>query len=417
MSRTSGLTPATTFDNEFDLTERTLDEIIVKETYSKDKCIIWDSSDRSKAYNSFVLSKNSRSKTICEIAFHKSSKTDKYLPRPTFKKIANNGDINSTKSKDKVTIKLSDSEDAIRFWKLVSFLFSYKDLVDVGEFENSFKVVAKDSYILEFKDKGELQKIEDLKELVGHSNLNYNQLKTLTFENRKKKLKVFYHLLKNIDGIREKYRVKYNIQNGEEHIWHHFLKNNDWIIGLNTDLRFIYDILDEQKIGIENSKGSESPIVDLLGISEFTTLIELKHSSSDIFKKTKSKGRANTWDFTSDFIEGISQCLGQKNEIQNSFKNKTFVKDDNTRLKKDGIENIDPKSILIVGNKKTEFPINELDNTNILKNNTLERFRRNNRNIDIITFDELFERAFHIVYSKKLNRNWYWDDESNVFSE
>lgn len=417
MSRTTPFNSSTTFDNEFDLIERKLDEIIIKETSSQDKCFVWDSKNSSKAYNSFVLSKNSRSKTICEIAFHKSSQTDKYIPRPTFKKISHDGDINSTRSKDKIIIKLSESDETIRFWKFVGFLFSFKNLVDIGEFENSFKVVDTDNYLLEFKDKKEYQKIEDLKELIGYSSLSYSQLKTLTFENRKKKLKVFFHLLKNINDIRKKYQVKYDLQMGEEYIWHHFLKNNDWIIGLSTDLKFIFALLDEQKIGIENTKGSESPTVDLLGISEFTTLIELKKSSTEIFKKTKSKGRANTWDFTADFIEGISQCLGQKNEIQNSFKNKNFINADNTRLQTDFVENIDPKSIFIIGNKKDEIPINKLENTNILKNNTLERFRRNNRNIDVITFDELFERSFHIVYSKKLNKDWYWEEEVSIFSE
>ncbi|MFT7001057.1 MAG: hypothetical protein ACJAVW_002080 [Spirosomataceae bacterium] len=289
--------------------------------------------------------------------------------------------------------------------------------MDIREFENSFKVVAKKEYVLEFQSKNEFDKVEDLKELIGHSDLSYDQLKTLTFENRKKKLRVFYHLLKDIDGLREKYRIKYEIQNGEEHVWHHFLKINDWIIGLNSDLRFIRDLLDEQKVGIENSKGRQSPSVDLLGVFEFTTLIELKYSSTEIFKKLKSKGRANTWDLTADFIEGISQCLGQKSELERSFDSKVFVKEDNTRLTKDGIENIDPKSILVIGNKKNEFPINKNENTNILKNITLERFRRNSRNVDVITFDELFERAFHIVYSKKLSESWYWDEEANIFME
>ena len=41
-------------------------------------------------------------------------------------------------------------------------------------------------------------------------------------------------------------------------------------------------------------------------------------------KKEKSKGRANTWDFSSDFIEGISQCLGQKFELDKVFDQKQF---------------------------------------------------------------------------------------------
>jgi hypothetical protein len=412
-----GTGTGTSFDNLFDLIERDLAEIQIKETNPKDKCIIWDLADTDKAYNSFLISKNTKSRTICDISFHKSSKTEKYLPRLSFKRIATNGDIQSTRSKDKVTIKFDESEDAIRFWQFVGFLFNYKDLVDVGEFENSFKVVSKDAYVLEFTDKDELEKIQDLKELVGISDLSYNQLKTITFENRKKNLRGFYYLLKDLKNSRKKYRKIYDIQQGEEHIWHHFLQNNDWILGLNADLRFINDFLDEQKVGIENSQGSESPQVDLFGISEFTTLVELKHSSANIFKVKKSKGRANTWDFTPDFIEGVSQCLGQKNELERSFDDKVFVDGDDKRLKKDGVESVDPKSLLIIGNKKREFPIFDLDNTNILKNKTLERFRRNNRNIDVLTFDELFERAYHIVYSKKLQKDWYWIKERNIFRE
>lgn len=403
------------FDNSFDLTLRDLSEIYIKETFDKDKCLIWDAKDSNTVYNSFVLSKNSQSKIICEIGFFKSSETGNYIPRPTFKRISLKGDIKTTNSSDKVIINLSQSEAASKFWQLIGFLSSYKELVDVEEFKRKFKVVPKESFILEFKDKSELQKIEDLKELVGLSKLSYDQLKELTFENRKKNLRAFLYLLKNTKNLRDKYREKFKIAPGEENIWHHFLKNNDWIIGLNTDLKFISELLDEQKIGNANSKGSESPVVDLLGISEFTTLIELKHSSTDIFKKTKSKARANTWDFTSDFIEAISQCLGQKEEIEKAYNTKVFLKEDKSRLEKDKIESIDPKSVLIIGNKKREFPTNDMNNDNILKNNTLERFRRNNRNIDIISFDELFERAYHIVYSKKLKKNWYWLDEKDLF--
>ncbi|MBK9355442.1 MAG: DUF4263 domain-containing protein [Bacteroidetes bacterium] len=96
-------------------------------------------------------------------------------------------------------------------------------------------------------------------------------------------------------------------------VWHHFLKNNEWIIGLNVEIKFIRDLLSEQKVGNENSKGTGSPKVDLLGVSYFTSLIELKTSDTKIFKIEKtSKSRANTWDFSNDFIEAYSQVLAQR---------------------------------------------------------------------------------------------------------
>ena len=413
-------TNITTFNNEFDLTKRELSEIQIKETYGKDKCLIWDREKPEIAYNSFVLSKNNRSKTICELSFFKSSVTNKYLPRPVFKRVLIDGTIQFSKSDKNVTISLQKSEDAIQFWKLIGFLNSYKHLVDTGEFESQYKVVPKESYILEFKDKNDKQKLEDLKELIKIAELSTSDIKSLTFESRKQNLKVYLYLLKNKklrNGIESHtfYRNKYKLRNGEEYIWHHFLKKNDWILGLNVDLKFVIEFLDEQKVGFEDSKGKGSPQTDLLGISEFTTLVELKHSNTNIFKKEKEKGRANTWDFTFDFIEGISQCLGQKFELDKSFDHKPFIKDDNTYLEKDGIQSIDPQSILLIGNKKREFPIIKNDRNNIIKNKTLQRFRRNNRNIDVLTYDELFERAYHIVFSKKLKKDWYWEDEDKLF--
>lgn len=412
----------TTFSNEFDLTERSLDELEIIETKDKEKCFIWDLNIANTAYNSFVLIKNSKSKVVCEISLHKSSKTDKYLPRPTFKRLKHNGETRLTTSEKSVNISLSHSEEALNFWKLIGFLNSYKDLVETNEFEESFTVVSKDKYFVEFDDKSSQQKMEDLKELITIADLSSSDIRSLTFESRKKNLRAFFKLLKNPtrnngQSVHEYYRGRYKLPQGEENIWHHFLKKHDWILGLNADLKFIREFLDEQKVGAEDSKGRGSPQLDSLGISDFTVLVELKHSNTEIFKKTKSKGRANTWDFTSDFIEGISQCLGQKFELEKSFEEKPFIKDDNSRLDKSQIQTIDPKSIFIVGNKNKEFPIIDLNDENLTKNKTLERFRRNNRNIDVISYDELFERAYHIVYSKKLEQSWYEMSIDELFKE
>ena len=178
-------------------------------------------------------------------------------------------------------------------------------------------------------------------------------------------------------------------------------------MGLNVDIKFIREFYSEQKVGIENSKGRLSPKSDLLGLSDYTTLIELKHSNTKIFKENKSsKSRTNTWDFTEDFIEGISQCLGQKISFDKSYNLKEFVSEGDIRLDKTKHKTIDPKTIFIIGNRKIEFPHDD-KNEHIIKSETFERFRRNIRNIDIITFDELFERAYHLVYSQKINPDWF----------
>ncbi|MFT5915951.1 MAG: hypothetical protein ACI81T_002454 [Bacteroidia bacterium] len=385
---------------------------------------MWDKTIADKAYDSFVLSKNSRTKTICRLSFHKSNTIGRYIPRPIFQREFLDGEIDISKSENKVIVNLSKSKDANRFWSLISFVNSYKELVDTEQFSDSFKVVPKDSFIVEFKDKELAEKIEDLKELISLSDLSASDIRSITFEQRKKNIKSFYYLLKNLPANEkissiQYYREKYKLSPGDEAVWHHFLKKNDWILGLNIDLKIVSEFLDEQKLGIEDSQGGKSPKVDFLGISDFTTLVELKKASTPIFKAKPSTGRgkarANTWEFTADFIEGISQSIGQKTELDKNFAQKQFVKDDNTRLSTDEIQSVDSNAILLIGNKKEEFPINKRDDDNLLKNRVLELFRRNSRNIDILTFDELFERAYQIVYSKKLPRDWYWMDKDELF--
>lgn len=399
-----------TFKNVFDLVDEDVDQLEIKENHNKDKCFIKNKKVDDFYYNAFILDKNSKTKILCEVTFYPSSQTGRYLPRLIFKKVDLESNEREIALNKPIIIAFAKSEQSLRFWKLVGFLNSFKEIVDLGDFHRSFQVVTKDTYFIEFKDKNEKQKFEELKELWKLSGLKENAIRSLVFENRKDNIKAFYHLLKNKPyqnvNAMDRYKEKYGL-NGDEAVWHHFLKKNDWILGLNVDIKFIREFYDEQKVGIENSLGKGSPQSDMIGISDYTTLIELKHANKKIFNINKtSKSRTNTWDFSQDFIEGISQCLGQKFSIEKSYDHKNFVNDANQRLDKNKYKTLDPKTIFIIGNRKTEFPHTQ-DNDSIIKSETFERFRRNNRNLEIITFDELFERAYHLVFSKKIVEDWY----------
>ena len=246
--------------------------------------------------------------------------------------------------------------------------------------------------------------------LTENINLSKNEIKELLFPQRRNTIHWFYAFLKDLHNNQEikafdSYRNKHSIgENGEEAIWHHFLKNNDWIIGLNVDIKFIRDLLSKQRVGNPNSKGAGSPEVDLLGISYFTTLIELKTSKTQIFSPVKStKSRANTWDFSNNFIEAYSQTLSQRSEISET---KNIVDEYGTIIDTKRNRILDPKAILIIGNRNVEFP-HTRNTENDIKTDCFERIRRDSRNVDIMTYDELFERAFHIVFTEKLPKNWY----------
>jgi hypothetical protein len=251
-----GPVKATSFDNIFNLITEDITLLEIKENSQKDNCSIRNKYDQGKYYNSFILDENTKTKIICEISFYPSSVTRKYLPRLTFKKTNLNNETKDTTSHKPIIISFRDSKEALIFWKFIAFLYQFKDIVDLGEFESAYRVLSKDRYFIEFETKGEREKIEELKELILKSNLKENDIKSIVFENRKRTIKAFLYLLKNTivsgKGSIEYYREKYNLEAGEETIWHHFLKSNDWILGLNVDIKFIRDFYDEQKIGFEN---------------------------------------------------------------------------------------------------------------------------------------------------------------------
>lgn len=180
------------------------------------------------------------------------------------------------------------------------------------------------------------------------------------------------------------------------------MKKNDWILGLNADLRFINKFIDEADVGIENTTGSGSPKVDMIGITNYTTLIELKTSDTHIFKDSKgTNARTNTWEFSSEFISGISQCLAQKCVFDTYYLTKNLLQDNGERISKEKVYNKDVKVVFVIGLRYKEFP-HDNNEEHVIKSETFELFRRNNRNVEIITYDELFEKAYHIVFSEKI---------------
>lgn len=400
------MTPTNPFSNYFDISNNDPSNLTIKENMNHDNCFIYDGPN---VLGGFILSNKQRVKTILKLSFYPSSQNNKYLPRLEFRKEDNSGQVKQAKGKD-VIISFKDGDEARAFWKSIHFLEGFKELVELGDFRLKYKAVSFDSYLVDFKSKKQAEKVKEIKSLSEHISLSENDIKELIYPQRRNKIHWFYALLKNLSNnegtnVFLSYRQKHSIsEQGQEAVWHHFFKNNEWIIGLNVDLKFIRDLLSEQRVGNPDSKGSGSPKVDLLGISYFTTLIELKTGDTKIFTEKKtSKSRANTWDFSKDFIEAYSQALSQRTEL---LLPKDIVTEQKGIIDRKINRILDPKSILIIGNRNNEFPHirnKEFD----VKSDCFERVRRDSRNIEIITYDELFERAFHMVYQDKLPDNWY----------
>lgn len=233
-----------------------------------------------------------------------------------------------------------------------------------------------------------------LKELVNSGLITSTDITNIGY--RKAQLEIFYKLLYE-DNYIDQYKKDESIESSkDETAWQHFFKNNPWIFGYGLDYRFLGILQKEASVSNTNIAGKEGEINDfLLACSKFTVLVELKKPTTDLFKK--SKNRSGSWCLSSDLIDAVSQILEQKASWQiksetNATKN--FDDEGNPITQK----TVDPKTILVIGMSSQFEGDGEEQQT---KARTFELFQRDSRNIDILTYDELYERASHIVEDAK----------------
>lgn len=364
----------------FDTYQEEWGKLEIVKTNDEKSCFI-----RRQTTNAIIkeikLSNKTRVNIFCSWTFHKSSKTGKFIPRPTFYKKNNDDNVKETKN-SKVIVEVDEGNLPVKFWEMINFLSGYKDLIDLGEFENNYRVVSKDQLIHTFNTFDTNEQLQTIQDFIQDKDLSYQQLERLLDTSKEKSLEKFRELLDDNDT--------------SEDDWQKFFEANYWIFaGISLKLFFQRDIIPQGNIGIADTRGHGAPISDFVCIDKYTTLVELKKHTTPIFTNVKrNTARTNTWSFSSDFIDGISQCLAQKEELVSNHNSKDFVTKDGKIIK---AEVQDPKVIFIIGNYKSEMPDVDNDINDKIKADTFERYRRDCRNIEIITYDELYERAYYIV--------------------
>jgi len=178
----------------------------------------------------------------------------------------------------------------------------------------------------------------------------------------------------------------------DETAWQHFFKSNEWIFGYGLDYRFQGILQKEFHASDTTAAGKDGVIADyLLGDKRFTTFVELKLPTTNLFGN--SKNRSKCWTLSNKLIDAYSQILEQKASGQIKIETtKELLDDFNHEITQ---RSFDSRTILIIGSwtEISDDPVG----TKRIKEKTFELFRRDSRNIDIVTFDELYERASFIV--------------------
>ncbi|MFA6977866.1 MAG: Shedu immune nuclease family protein [Ignavibacteriaceae bacterium] len=218
---------------------------------------------------------------------------------------------------------------------------------------------------------------------------------------RKKQLIIFEKLLHDEDYfLLSKDELGPNKRN--EDVWQEFFERNTWILGYGLDFVINSPLEDKklEQVVSGHSFNSSGKRIDALlkrkGLINSLCFVEIKTQRTPLLKQIKRGYRPESWSASDDLAGGIVQVQKTVQKSIKGINTKIQIKNEMGDLTGEELFLYQPKSFLIIGmldEFNGEFGINED------KFSSFELFRRNTLNPEILTFDELFERAKYIVKS------------------
>ena len=217
---------------------------------------------------------------------------------------------------------------------------------------------------------------------------------------RKKQLDIFKRYLDD-DMYFENIKIKLNIS--DERVWQQFFEKNPWIFGYGLGYIFMSN-LDGKKLeqvvkGFDlNSFGKRSDgVMKSMGAISNLCFVEIKTHKTELLEKQEY--RTGCWSQSKELCGGITQVRITVDEALRNISGELRIEDEDGNLTGEELYNYKPKSYLVVGSLKQ---LRGERGVNKNKLRSFELFRNNQKDIDIITFDELYERARFIVYNNQI---------------
>lgn len=174
----------------------------------------------------------------------------------------------------------------------------------------------------------------------------------------------------------------------DEPYWQNFFEQNTWIFGYGLKYQFLHTIQAQPHYGGMAVSGKGDERGDYLTASSgdvrFTVLVEIKKPDTELLRNDQY--RNGVYAASTELAGAISQVQinCRKWEVEGSK-----LEQNAEMLQGENVFTVRPKGILVVG---TTDQLTGLD-----RRNSFELLRRNIVNPEILTFDELYQRARYIV--------------------
>lgn len=354
----------------YNLTNQDISKLIIKK---KDtfECVLTDLDDN--IYDGFKLfeSEKGLNYIVCDVSFQKSSTDKKYQARLKFRKTDSDFKVrNVKKGSDENIISFEKGTDGggyRAFWKMITFLYKWEKIIDLGEFEDFFTITDKDASkflkeIINIKNKEifvqslrilSREEILDISDLVNASKL--------------------HRILK----IWEENKNNYN-----EDFWQGVFQDNVWI--LEQIFATPYTKIGEKFYcgGKEdNDKGGVKGDLLYQDNTKNIAFIEIKTPEDSLIIGGQYRGAGlvigvnSIYSINTKLTGAVNQVLNQRKEYLKLHQEK------NGRLLNNS------KCVVIIG-------ITPKENVKI---KSFDLYRNSLRDVEIITYNELFQRIYNIL--------------------
>ncbi|MBL1263890.1 Shedu immune nuclease family protein [Candidatus Methylomicrobium oryzae] len=196
-----------------------------------------------------------------------------------------------------------------------------------------------------------------------------------------------------IEVIRKWHSNKNNNNSNKEEFWQVIFNENPYILSQVFSVPVVF-LKDRAYVGGMNIEGSKAKLVDFLFANQSSNdalLVEIKTPATQMLAKTKY--RNGVYNPTKELSGSILQVLNYRRELAKNYQNLTSESG-----KK--LDVFNPKCLVIIGNSEAELDDDE-------KRTSFELYRTSMKDVEIVTFDELFKKAetlatlFNLVWERQ----------------
>jgi hypothetical protein len=238
---------------------------------------------------------------------------------------------------------------------------------------------------------------EDLFAEVIRSSITKNDVVAVGY--RKKQLEVFRSLLEDPAYFET---LKARKQCTDERLWQQYFERNPWIFGYGLSYIYLASLNDKklEQVVQGHHIGAPGKRVDALmkskGLISSLCFVEIKTHRTPLL--SAKPYRVGCWAPSSELAGAVSQVQGTVASATDTIRGKLALTSSEGFPTGEEAFNYSPKAYLVVGSL-AEFVGDH--GVNHEQYRSLELFRRNTISPELITFDELYERAKFIVHASE----------------